>query len=824
MRTSNKHSGRGFRAGSSATTSMNGFVERLTSSNRTKACITRVERLPAREAEHEPYPESVPQWLRKALKGRGISEPYSHQAGAWSAVASGRDVVTVTPTASGKTLCYNVPIVSMLGESNEGCALYMYPTKALSQDQCAELNALFGEAGLDEQAHVYDGDTPVDLRRRVRESVRAVLTNPDMLHASILPHHEKWRRVFGSLRYIVVDEMHTYRGVFGSHVANVFRRLLRVCAHYGSTPQFIFTSATIANPVELATALTGREPMLVDRSGAPTGEKLFVMYNPPIMDAEQQRRQSPSAAANRLVSSLMRSGHHAIAFTRSRKEVEILTRRLKEGFKKKREERLAERTEGYRGGYLPHERRRIERGLRSGAVQGVVSTNALELGIDIGSLDACVIAGYPGTIASTWQQAGRAGRRQSASLALLVAGDNPVDQYLVNNPDYFFEATPEHGRVDPDNLRILCEHLKCAVFELPFADDGAFGDLPIEDIQEILAWLAEDSNLMLFAEGKWHWSTDDYPAAAVNIRDIYDENFVIIDSTKKKKPKILGEVDFEAAHKTVHLNAIYQHAAQLYEVHRLDYAERKAYVRRVDPEYFTTAIDQTRVFVLERFSDEPEDREQPLPAERGWGEVRVTTRFNGYKKIRFKTFENIGYGPINLPDLDKHTTAYWSTFPSTLFEKLAFDSTALSGAIHGIGRALHTVSLVHLMCAANDLLVTVGSRIEDPDRELPRMSNGVSLSQGVAAGAKARGVVPDGAIGPMLLDDPTVYLYDKCPGGVGFSEKLFALHNELMINARDLIERCPCKSGCPSCVGPEDLVTKDGKAAAIALMRAATQA
>ena len=800
---------------------MTHFVDRLTTSRRTSPCITRVERIPARPPEYEDYPDSVPTWLRDALRGRDIERPYSHQARAWSAVSTGRDVVAVTPTASGKTLCYNVPIVSMLGESNEGCALYMYPTKALSQDQCAELNALFGEAGLDEQAHVYDGDTPVDLRRRVRESVRAVLTNPDMLHASILPHHEKWRRVFGSLRYVVVDEMHTYRGVFGSHVANVFRRLQRICAHYGSTPQFIFTSATIANPVELATSLTGREPVLVDRSGAPAGEKLFVMYNPPIMDAEQQRRQSPSAAANRLLSSLMRSGHHAIAFTRSRKEVEILTRRLKEGFKKKRENSLAERTEGYRGGYLPHERRRIEKGLRSGAVQGVVSTNALELGIDIGSLDACVIAGYPGTIASTWQQAGRAGRRQSASLAMLVAGDNPVDQYLVNNPDYFFEASPEHGRIDPDNLRILCEHLKCAVFELPFAEDGPFGDIPLEDVQEILAWLADDSDLMHFTGTKWHWSSDDYPAATVNIRDIYDENFVIVDTTKKRKPKILGEVDFEAAHKTVHVNAIYQHAAQLYEVHRLDYAERKAYVRRVDPEYFTTAIDQTRVFVLERFEDDPEDRVQPIDAERGWGEVRVTTRFNGYKKIRFKTFENIGYGPIDLPDLDKHTTAYWSTFPSSLLDKLDYDSTALSGAIHGIGRALHTVALVHLMCAANDLLVTVGSRIEDPDHELPRMSNGASLAAGVAAGAAARGNVAAGAIGPMLLDDPTVYLYDKCPGGVGFSEKLFALHEELMRNARDLILRCPCKSGCPSCVGPEDLVTKEGKAAAIALMNAA---
>ncbi len=800
-----------------ATEGMTAFVDQLTRSKRTGACITATHVIPAKEAELGEFTPGISPWLRTALRQRGVERPYAHQTAAWEHIEAGRDVVVVTPTASGKTLCYNGPIVSMLGDSDAGTALYLYPTKALSQDQCAELNALFDAAGLDETAYVYDGDTPVDARRRVRESVRAVLTNPDMLHASILPHHDKWRRVFATLRYIVVDEMHTYRGVFGSHVANIFRRLLRICAHYGATPTFVFTSATIANPAELARRLTGRDAAVVDRSGAPAGEKLFLLYNPPIVDAEQQRRQSPSAAARRIVSKLMKNGHHAIVFTRSRKEVEILTRKLKEGFEARGHKGLAERTEGYRGGYLPEERRRIEKGLRNGHVQTVVSTNALELGIDIGSLDACIVAGYPGTIASTWQQAGRAGRRQTTALAILIAGDNPVDQYLVGHPEYFFGASAEHARIDPDNLRIMAEHLKCAVFELPFSVDAGFGDVPVDSTQDVLAYLAEEAELLCVQGAAWRWSSDDYPAGTVNIRDIYDENFVIIDTSREQHPKVLGEIDFESAHKNVHLNAIYQHATHLYEVHRLDYPERKAYVRAVEPEYYTQAIDQTRVFVLDKMD---EDSALVAPLQRGWGEVRVTTRFTGYKKIRFKTFENIGYGEIALPDLDKHTTAYWVTFPTDLLTGMPEDATALSGAIHGIGNALQTVALVHLMCASSDLHVTVGSRVHDGDDPLARGANGTSAEDRVAMSAPGQDS-PDPISAGDLLDDPTVYLYDNCPGGVGFSEKLYDLHAVLLTSAYDLVVKCPCEAGCPSCVGPEDLVTPQGKAAAIALLRAA---
>lgn len=779
--------------------SIEAFVQRLERSGRTRASVNAVHRIAPRAAQTAPYPDYVPAFLRDALERGGVSAPYTHQAKAWDALHRGEDVVVVTPTASGKTLCYQAPIVSMLADDRDGCALFLYPTKALSQDQCAAMNAVLRAAEVDEEAQVYDGDTPADIRRRVRERVRAMITNPDMLHASILPNHEKWRRLFASLRYVVVDETHMYRGVFGSHVANVFRRLERICAHYGSRPQFVFTSATIANPAELAAGLTGRRPALVTENGAPHGEKIVCLYNPPIVDKELQRRQSPGAAARRMVCDLLEAGHASIVFTRSRKGVEILTRKLRESLAARGNERLAERTTGYRGGYLPEERRAIERGLREGTIRAVVSTNALELGVDIGSLDACVIAGYPGTIASTWQQAGRAGRRQSTSLVMIVAGDDPVDQYLVTHPGYFFEATPEHARVDPDNLRILSEHLKCAVFELPFDFADGFGPLDAETTQEVLAYLAEEARLLNPHDGKWHWSADNYPASTVNIRAIYDENFVIVDTTPAR-PRVLGEIDFEAAHKTVHDKAIYQHDAVFYEVHRLDYPERKAYVRKVDPEYFTQAIDETRVFVLEKFD---EARSEGQAIERGWGEVRVATRFTGYKKLRFKTFENIGYGELNLPDLEKHTTAYWAVFPSAWTSTVGLSATELGGALAGIGHAMHTVACVHLMCARRDLHVTLGSRL-DATGWGPESGDSVPVD-----------------VGDANFDDPTLYLYDDCPGGVGFSEKLHALHETLLGAVLELVEGCACEAGCPACVGPAELVGPLGKASALKLLRAA---
>ena len=788
--------------------SLEQWVESLASSSRTGKSVVALRRLEAEPASYGAWVPGIAPGVRAALERRGITQPYTHQSEAWEAVLAGRDVVIETPTASGKSLCYHAPIVSMVDGDADGTALLLYPTKALSQDQCAELNGLLGEAGVGEIAHVYDGDTPQEIRQRVRQSSRLVLTNPDMLHAAILPHHERWRRFLSRLRYVVVDEMHMYRGVFGSHVANVFRRLQRLCRHYGAEPRFVFTSATIANPTELAERLCARSPVVrVARSGAPRGARLVVFYNPPIVDAEQQRRQSPGSAAHRMVRGVVKDGHSAIVFARSRKGVELLTRRLRHSLKDDRHEGLAQRVTGYRGGYLPEERRRIERALRAGEIRAVITTNALELGIDIGSLDVCVIAGYPGTIASTWQQAGRAGRRNRTSVVVLVASDEPVDQYLMQHPEFFFEASPEHARIDPDNLRILAEHIKCAVFERPMRFDEGFGDLEVETTQEILQWLSEEAQLLVPQSGAWHWSADNYPATTVSLRDIPDENFVIVD-TGGERPRVVGEIDFVAAHKTVHLNAIYQHDGQLYEVHRLDYPERKAWIRPVDPEYYTQAIDQSRVFVL----DELEDR--PGAAGAGWGEVRVATRFVGYKKLRFRTHENIGYGEIQLPDLERHTTSYWATFPSSLLSELPYDGVAIEGALQGIGRALHTVGVIHLMCDANDLVLTLGS---GDGGAWTRVGDRPLLEALELAVPE-----PSVPVGGSLLADPMVFLYDRYPGGVGFSEKLFDLHERLLQEALSLIEGCACAAGCPACVGPPGDVTPGAKIAALGILRAVT--
>ncbi len=792
-------------------------IERLRRSRRHAGSLKRVEHIPARPARWGDWPGWVEPWLRDALAGRGTERPYSHQAAAWENVAAHRHCVVVTPTASGKTLCYNVPVLSMLRADPAGTALYLYPTKALAQDQCAELNALLDLAGLDETAHVYDGDTPADLRRRVRDVTRLILTNPDMLHRSVLPNHEQWGRVFRSLRYVIIDEMHAYRGVFGSHVANVIRRLRRVLRYYGADPVFVLASATIANPAELGERLLGEPVAVVDQSGAPSGERYFVLYNPPLLDTELQRRQSPGAAAQHLVAPLLEAGHSAIVFARSRQGVEILTRRLRESLEAKRQGELARRVEGYRAGYLPEERRRIERGLREGQVRAVISTNALELGIDIGALDVCVIAAYPGTIASTWQQAGRAGRRSGTSLCVLVAGDEAVDQFLVNNPDYFFGASPEHGRIDPDNLRILAEHLKCAAFELPVATDESFGTFGVDGTQEVLGWLHDEAGIVHVEDGLWRWNGQGYPAQAISLRDIHDENFVIVDATAAKHT-VLGEVDFEAAHTTIYENAIYQHGGVLHEVQRLDYPERKAYVRRVEPEYFTQAIDQTRIFVLDPFEERPAEGRA---GGAGWGEIRVTKRFVGYKKIRFRTWENIGYGEIHLPDLEKHTTSYWCVVPAALTDALGLDERTRNGALQGLSHAMHTVALVVLMCARDDLLTTVAARDGLAwETQAPGERAGALAARVDPAGAPA-GPAPRVPLGEAGLNElPAIFLYDRYPGGVGFSERLFELHGELLTRTASLVRGCPCAAGCPSCVGPEETVSPRGKAAAIAILDA----
>ncbi|MGH9173871.1 MAG: DEAD/DEAH box helicase, partial [Vicinamibacterales bacterium] len=548
--------------------------------------------------------------MRAAFERRGIGQLYTHQAEAFAHVTAGRNIVVTTPTASGKTLCYNLPVLDAILRDAAVRALYLFPTKALAQDQMAELHDLAGEieqvGGDPIGVHTYDGDTPADARRTIRTRAHIVLSNPDMLHSGILPHHPRWAKLFENLRYVVIDELHAYRGVFGSHLCNVLRRLRRIAQHYGSDPQFVCSSATIANPRELAERLAERRFELVSESGAPRGEKFFVFVNPPVVNRELGIRRSYLAETRRVAGEFLRKNLQVIVFAQSRLSTEILTTYLKEDFEDV--PGMPELIRGYRGGYLPMRRREIERGLREGLVRGVISTNALELGIDIGALDVAVLAGYPGTIAATWQRAGRAGRRSLRSAAVLVGSSAPLDQFVVRHPSYFFDASPEHALVNPDNLHILVNHVKCAAFELPFSTQDEFGSVSVQEVLGVLqeAGLVHQSGSRTHADddeetiGHWHWTSESYPADAVSLRSISSDNFVVIDETHGSK--VIAETNFTSGPPTLHPKAIYIIEGRLFQVERLDFDGRKAYVEEVDCDYYTDAITYTRVTILDRFA------------------------------------------------------------------------------------------------------------------------------------------------------------------------------------------------------------------------------
>ncbi len=624
--------------------------------------VTAVRRLPAAPAMFAPMPAELDGRLVGALATRGIRELYTHQAETMAHALAGRSTVVVTPTASGKTLCFNGPVLDTILKDPSARALYLYPTKALAQDQLAELHGLVElidtQAGHDAAApasigvFTYDGDTPQDARRAIRGRAHIVLSNPDMLHAGILPHHPRWAKLFENMRYVVIDELHAYRGVFGSHLANILRRLQRVCRHYGSAPVFICTSATIANPVNLAERLTETPMALVDRSGAPRAEKFFAFVNPPVVNSQLGIRRSYLAETRRVTLEFLRRHLQAIVFAQSRLATEILTTYLKEDCQGPPGE--PEMVRGYRGGYLPLRRREIERGLREGSVRAVVSTSALELGIDIGALDASIMAGYPGTIAATWQRAGRAGRRAGRSAAVLVASSAPLDQFIIRHPDYFFGASPEQALVNPDNLQILLDHIKCAAFELPFRADERFGQ---EDLPAVLGLLGEEG-FVHQADGQWNWTHESYPADAVSLRSVSSDNVVIVDVTVD--PQVIAETDFTSAPSMLHEKAIYILEGQLFHVERFDFDHRKAYVKRVDCDYYTDAIKYSKVTILDERST-PASAEasarQAAPIPGAHGEVHVVARVIGFKKIRFYTNENVGSGELDLPEQQMHTTS-----------------------------------------------------------------------------------------------------------------------------------------------------------------------
>lgn len=742
------------------------------------------ETLEGASAKSVAVPETLELKLRHALAARGIKQLYTHQALAFEQAIAGKDLVVATPTASGKSLCYVLPVLQALASDKEARALFLFPTKALSRDQEESLRALMKEAQLDHGAITFDGDTPADARRAARERSGVILSNPDMLHAGVLPHHASWARFFAGLKYVVIDELHAYRGVFGSHLANVLRRLDRVARFHGAKPQYLMASATIGNPKEHAARMLGREVELVGESGAPRGERRVLLYNPPVLNPELGIRQSYVKAAARLTGDLVKAGVPTLLFGQSRNTVEVMLKYLRDSLA---EARLSpELVQAYRAGYLPQQRRDIESRLRAGDVRCVVATSALELGIDVGALDAVVCAGWPGSVAALWQRFGRAGRRQGTSLSLLITSSAPVDQYVAATAQQLLGAPIEQARIDPDNVEVLVQHLKCAAFELPFEADESFREVKSTQVKEALEYLASHDVVHAAAlpNGKttYHWSADAYPANDVSLRSIGWDNFVVVDLSTDKT---MAEMDYRSTHTMLHEQAIYQHDGKQYQVEKLDFENHKAFVRPVEPDYYTDAMTYTKVTVMSRASGKVEPR-----CELGAGEVSVVERVVGYKKIKFHTHENVGYGDVRLPELQMHTTAFWLTVPEAVLMRLIADGVAtrpdLLDALGGVNAAMHTVAAVGLMIEPKDLGRCLGSR----------------------DGSGSRG---------DNIYEPTLFLYDHVPGGVGLSSRLFDEREQLLRGTHALLESCACEKGCPSCVGP---ASGDRKALGLAILGA----
>ncbi|MDQ1145301.1 DEAD/DEAH box helicase domain-containing protein [Bacillus sp. SORGH_AS 510] len=726
--------------------------------------------IPEKQAQSVPLPDELHPVLIQSLKTKGIEQLYTHQKSAYEKTMTGSSIVAVTPTASGKTLCYNLPVLQTILQNSNSRALYIFPTKALAQDQKSEINEIIQAAGVNINSYTYDGDTPANIRQRVRQAGHVVITNPDMLHSAILPHHTKWVSLFENLKYIVIDELHTYRGVFGSHVANVIRRLKRICRYYGSSPVFICTSATIANPLELAEKLTEEKMYLIDNNGAPSGRKHFVFYNPPIVNKPLNIRRSATLEVRKIAGELLKNKIQTIVFARSRVRVEIILTYLQELVKNQ----LGDKSiMGYRGGYLPTERRKIEKGLRSGDIYGVVSTNALELGVDIGQLQVCIMTGYPGTISSAWQQAGRAGRRHGEALVIMVASSSPLDQYIIQNPEYFLTKSPETARINPDNLIILIDHMKCAAYELPFKSGEQFGSVGTE---ELLEYLTEER--VLYRNGdKWFWMNDSFPAHNISLRSASQENVIIVDQSDVANVRVIGEMDRFSAMTLLHDEAIYLHQGTQFQVEKLDWDEKKAFVREVDVDYFTDANLAVQLKVLEV------DKLQPLEdAEIGFGDVSVRAMATIFKKIKFETHENIGSGPIHLPEEELHTNAAWISLNNSIAE---MGHERLEQGLIGTAHALRSIAPLFVMADPQDIHVIPQVKADHNEK-------------------------------------PTIFFYDRYPGGIGLSEKLYTGMTHVFLETKNMINRCQCEAGCPSCIGT-DTVSETAKKDTLNILEAFLQ-
>lgn len=820
---------------------------------------------PPRLAQTGPLPTNLPRTLAVALTRNGIRSLYTHQIEAWTETLAGRNIILASGTASGKTLAYNLPVLAALLEDSQARAMYLFPTKALAQDQLAALQT-FQLSDL--PIAIYDGDTPQKNRPSIRKNACIVLSNPDMLHTGILPHHTVWADFFRGLKFVVIDEAHTYRGIFGSNVANVLRRLKRIAAFYGANPQFIFASATIGNPQELAERLAEAPVHLIEADGSPRGLRHFIIYNPPVLDAELGLRKSTLLESVRLAGDLFSAEVQTLVFARSRRSVEMILKYLRESDPSRHPADTLPKFEGlgnnrgwvrgYRSGYLPVQRREIERGLRQGTVKTVVATNALELGIDIGGLDAAILVGYPGSISSTLQQAGRAGRGLEPALAILVASASPLDQFLAHHPEYFFERSPEQALVDPNHLLILLNHLRCAMFELPFQKDEGFGALPAGTVQQYLDFLVSNQEAHLSQE-KYYWMADSYPAADLSLRSASPET-VALQVTEDGKTHIIGTVDGESAAWMAHPGAVYLHEAQTYFVDSLDMDQKIAHLLCTNCDYYTEPLRQTSVELLSIAAQEP-----CISHQKYWGELRVTTLVAGFLKRRWYTHENLGEEPLNLPPTILQTTGYWLSLAETTIERLSAAGAWTnapndygpgwgklreavrtrdgyccqvcgvreSGRQHDVHhktpfRSFIRSGIDNPIQAANrsDNLVTLCASCHRKVEENVRMRSGLAGLVYVLGQLAPLFLMCDpGDLGTHIETVPTelgpaaVVLYDLVPAGIGFSQKLFELHTELLQRSLELVQACECQDGCPSCVGPGGENGMGGKLETLAILR-----
>ena len=827
------------------------------------------ERIQARPARGASLDLPLSPALRTALSQRGVTRFFTHQVQAITAVSQRQNVIIATATASGKSLCYTVPVLQRLLERPAARALYLFPTKALAHDQTTETAAIIAAGKLPITVNSYDGDTPRGRRAKVRQSGGILISNPDMLHAGILPYHTGWRDLFSNLEFVVLDEVHAYRGIFGSHVANVLRRLRRICHFYGSDPQFICTSATIANPQEHAARLAEVPFTLVDEAdnGAPTGEKHFILYNPPIIDAELGLRGSAVLAARDAAMTFLAQDVQTILFARTRQTVELLLTYLRDELAYRGKDVAG--VTGYRGGYLPLERREIEHGLRSGQLRGVVATNALELGIDIGELDVAIITGYPGSIASTWQQAGRAGRRAGQSAAIMIASNSPLDQYICHHPRYLFGSSPEHALTNPDNVRIMVKHLQCAAYELPFQQGEAYGSFGAVD--PLLEALTEAGKLHQTRQ-QYHYLGEGAPAGGVSLRTGSDEP-VVIHETGETTPVVIGEMDLESVPMLLYEDAIYMHQARTFLVESLDWNGRIAHVRPVDVDYYTRASVGSSIRALR-----PEAEQDAGGLMRAWGDVSVVTQATGYRKVKRYTHETLGFGEIDLPQMLLETSGYWLVIGAALTEKLYEAGILLRPNDYGSNwqtqrqKALERDGRQCRMCGASGQdpsgfpkpkgSVTLHVHHIRPFREfnhIPgqnenyRAANQIdnlitlcpSCHRQAEAGQQTRSALGGlgyvlGNLAPLYLmcdpsdiqvsaesrnpvtKAPTVVVYERAAAGVGFSQRLFELHDELLAAALELVADCRCRGGCPACVGPPGEISPDTKGVTRQLLRILT--